>query len=823
MDSLHNGEHCIRNLALIGAFMLLVGCGGGEVSDPVDLNPVDPKPGGGSSSSSSSSSSSGGVAGNPVLEQGKKLFVKQCEVCHGPTGQGTGLARNIRENWPTVKTLIEKIDFSMPPNADDRCDLKCSKELSAYILAGYDTTGEVHPDIVFEVEKPKVSTLKALSSLPGSTSDKVYSARSAVGVPQTIEGEHFDTGGEGVSYSDTTPGNVGTQPNVRNETDVDFGIYDGVISLGWFVPDEWVEFSFYIEDDATLNVDWQVSSARDERGFKWSINGQEQSTVDVPNTGDWGAFVSISSATPHLAKGWHTIRVEILNGFNLDKLELSLASRQPIDTVDLDHEVVSKVIHRLTKTEYLNTVNTLFEGDFSEVVAEFDTDKFGEGFDRVAELLSVDKIRLKRFMSAAEKISESVMADNAKASRILSCSLNAGTVNTCGATIVRDWGFKFARRPLSSAEVDKHLVLLRSRLSADASADEAVQHWLRAMLVSMSFLHHVELEPNSTADTDTFSLSPYELVNRMSYFVWCTMPDKTLFDLAESGEIMKDDVMSQQIDRMLADSKSSCLVDTIAAQWLDLGKVESRAASVDPSQISGWNLSLADDMVEETKAFVMHLIQQNRPVAELMSASYSFMSEELAAFYDLSAPDQNGRVDLAGSERRGLLTQGSVMTLTGQGEKYIHRGIFVLKNLLCDPPPPPVNVDTSMETSDCQGCHRFIDPVGIGLESFNSVGQFSSVDEMGNAILTESAFFNGPSFSGPMEMVEILQEDERLPACVMEKFIAYAHAVAPEEFDQKAKDSAVAAWDQSGLGFRDILKTIVTSPSFKYRRLTSAE
>ena len=168
-----------------------------------------------------------------------------------------------------------------------------------------------------------------------------------------------------------------------------------------------------------------------------------------------------------------------------------------------------------------------------------------------------------------------------------------------------------------------------------------------------------------------------------------------------------------------------------------------------------------------------------------------------------------------------------MLTLTRSGEEtFIHRGIFILDNLLCSPPPPPPDnlvITGSTEQDSCQGCHKLINPPGNALNHFDEVGRYRTVDDHGMAIFVEGSFFMGPSFSNALEMIGIVSTDDKLPACVLDQFFGYSISSIPETYNAKARAEMVSSWQQRGYGFRDMLISIVNSPSFQYRRTAPSE
>ncbi|MES2663471.1 MAG: DUF1592 domain-containing protein [Pseudomonadota bacterium] len=487
----------------------------------------------------------------------------------------------------------------------------------------------------------------------------------------------------------------------------------------------------------------------------------------------------------------------------------------------------SLLMYRLNKLQYTNTLNDLFGLDFSSVTNVLIADPITEGFDNIANTIGMgmNDIRLEQYYETANNALNLVFADTIARNKIFTCQLTSTNLDTCGRTIITTWSRKIWRKPASATEVANALNYINLQVSMGNSLEESVKTWMQAMLISTRFLHHVEL--NTVNSSQPYLLNPYEVANRLSYFLWCSMPDETLFNLAESGALLNNQTLEQQVERMLITGRSNCLVDSFATHWFELNKVNDK--TILTADFPNWKDSYRSQMLNETKQFFMYLIRQNRPITELVGADYTFASDELAQYYGLTPSTAiDKRLNLINSQRRGLLTQGSILVATGSNinNEFIKRGIFTLDKLLCDaPPPPPPGIDTSgnTEASGCQGCHQYINPIGTGLNNFSSTGEIRTQNKDGSVINTSGNFYQGAAFNGSIEMINVLKQDERLPLCSAEKFFMFSHARALTEADDSHLQDIVNKWKTISptLGMRDLIKSIVTSPTFYYRQDTT--
>ena len=325
------------------------------------------------------------------------------------------------------------------------------------------------------------------------------------------------------------------------------------------------------------------------------------------------------------------------------------------------------------------------------------------------------------------------------------------------------------------------------------SFDVALAQGIRSALLAPSFLFRPE-----THGVGIRELDGYELASRLSFALWASMPDDELFDLAEAGTLNDDDVIRSQMERMIADPRFDAFLDEFATRWLKVVKLAY--ASPDPSLFSTYDSALQSAMVDETRLFIRHVIEENLPLSTLVVADFTFLNERLATHYGIEGVtgDEMRLVRLPeGTQRGGLLTQGAILTVTSQPTRTspVKRGEYLLERFLCAPPPaPPDNVealnDDTMdpdgtvvtlrerlaqhrENPECATCHDVMDPLGFALEAFDAVGAFREVDETGAPIDSLGELPDGRSFEGPRELGAFLAEDPRFAACVGEHLLGY--------------------------------------------------
>lgn len=406
----------------------------------------------------------------------------------------------------------------------------------------------------------------------------------------------------------------------------------------------------------------------------------------------------------------------------------------------------------------------------------------------------------------------------------------------CVRKIVAHFGERAWRRPLTSDEVDAKVALVEEALLQGGSVDDGIQQMVEHFLSSPHFLFRFEIDPDPFS-SEPRALSDYELASRLSYFLWSSMPDEELFELARAGELGSAVVLAEQVQRMLADSKAEALVENFAAQWLYLRGLAGH--NPDAELFPDFDEALKEAMFEETSRFFREFLSSDLPVGEMLTAEFTYVNERLATHYGLPAPaDGFERLSLAGTGRRGLLTQGSLLTVTSHPDRTspVKRGQWVLEQLLCSAPPPPPPGVEGLDGEDgpiegsirermeqhrtdpaCSSCHEAMDPIGFSLEHFDGVGAWRDVDGI-YEIDTTGQLPTGERFDGVTELAPILANDPRFTHCMTEKMLTYALGRGMEAHDEVAVDRIHDKLLARGASLRDLIVLIVQSDRFLYRR-----
>jgi mono/diheme cytochrome c family protein len=421
--------------------------------------------------------------------------------------------------------------------------------------------------------------------------------------------------------------------------------------------------------------------------------------------------------------------------------------------------------------------------------------------------------------------------------RILTCDPSTGPA--CVGSIVSRLARLAYRRPVTSTEVSRLVHFYDLAIQEDLSPEQGIQLAIQAMLVSPHFLFRIERDPNPTDPEAHHGISDLELASRLSYFIWNSMPDEQLLTLAEAGELSNRETLRVQVDRMLADDKSASLAESFAGQWLEIRALEN--VNPDPDKFPSWQPELRDAMKTETTLFFEAILKENRPMADFLDADFTFLNGLLARHYGIEGvegPDFR-RVELASSERGGILSHGSVLTVTSYPTRTspVIRGKYVLQNILgTPPPPPPPNVPALDEDSVGQGaslrdqmeahranpacatCHARMDALGFGLENYDAIGQWRTQD--GEFPVDSSGVLpSGESFETPKELRVILQQ--QLPVFarnLTEKMLTYSLGRGLEPFDRATVNQLMTRLEADDYRFQTLIHEVVQSLPFLERR-----
>jgi mono/diheme cytochrome c family protein len=420
-----------------------------------------------------------------------------------------------------------------------------------------------------------------------------------------------------------------------------------------------------------------------------------------------------------------------------------------------------------------------------------------------------------------------------------------GTESETAHEIFTRFATRAFRRPVESVEVDRLLKLYELALSRGDSFNDGIALGVQAVLVSPQFLFRLELDPPPAADGsasgDVRALTDYEVASRLSYFLWSSMPDDVLFSEAAAGRLHEPVAIAAQARRMLADGRSRAFVESFTGQWLQLRRLDE--LSPDKQLFPDYDRQLAHDMGEETERFFAAIITEDRSVLDFLDANFTFVNQRLARLYNLPGVEgtEFRRVELEPGQRGGILTHGSILTLTSNPNRTspVKRGKWVLENLLgAAAPPPPPDVPALVETkraiatdslrkrieqhrnnAQCASCHARMDPIGFGLENYNAIGAWRNEDD--GFPIDASGTLAGQKFASPAELKERLRgKSAQFTRCLAGKLLTYALGRGLESYDRVALAEVVSRTTAAGFRFSSLIEAVVESDPFLKCRTT---
>lgn len=394
------------------------------------------------------------------------------------------------------------------------------------------------------------------------------------------------------------------------------------------------------------------------------------------------------------------------------------------------------------------------------------------------------------------------------------------------------------RRPAKDEELQRLKDIIATVERRGGSRERGLRLALQAVLVSPHFLFRGEADEAPDDASRVHLVSEFELASRLSYFLWSSMPDDRLLELASSGQLRKN--LTAEVRRMLASEKARALVENFAGQWLETRRVET--VSPDPERFPSVDDKLRQAMREETEMFFAEVMREDRSIFEFLTGRFTYVNERLARHYDLPQEvigDRMRRVDLDGQQRGGVLTHGSVLMITSLPTRTspVKRGKWILEQILGqEPPDPPPNVpeleDEGREltgtlrerleqhraNASCASCHQRLDPLGFALENYDAVGRWRD-REGGTPVDPSGVLPDGRSFAGPAELKQLLAGDrDAFRRALSEKMLTYALGRGLEYYDRCAVDQIVARLQRDGDRFSSLILAVVASDPFQKRR-----
>ncbi|NKB33272.1 MAG: DUF1592 domain-containing protein [Pseudomonadales bacterium] len=438
------------------------------------------------------------------------------------------------------------------------------------------------------------------------------------------------------------------------------------------------------------------------------------------------------------------------------------------------------------------------------------------------------------------------VSDTPSRNRIFSCYPNSESEQTgCAREIISRVATEAYRRAITEEDIAGPMAFYE-RYAENSGFEIGVRTALQSILASPSFLFRLEEQPQDITPGESYRLNSIDLASRLSFFIWGTGPDDELRELANQGALANPDILETQVDRMLADPRSSNLATSFASQWLRLQ--EAGKNDPEPYLYPDFTGQLKEDMIRETQLFFANLITEDRSLLEIMTADYTFVNERLADHYGIEGIIGNEfqRVSYPDENRRGLLGHGSVLMLTSMSNRTspVLRGKWVMEVIMGNPPPPPPpdvpaleatggvepgrilttreRMEIHRENPTCNACHQFMDPIGLALDNFDVTGAWR-IREDGRDLDTSGTYYDGTDINTPMDLNEVVI---KRPIPIVRSFtanlLAYAMGRRIEYYDQLAVRKIVSDAESSNYSISAFILGVVSSDPFQKMRVSDA-
>jgi hypothetical protein len=490
-------------------------------------------------------------------------------------------------------------------------------------------------------------------------------------------------------------------------------------------------------------------------------------------------------------------------------------------------------LRRLTAREYNNTIRDLL-GDNSKPADQFPVDKEPEFLFHRAGIVSTQD--LSSVKTAAETAAATV---EAKVTTLAPCPMGTAE-DVCAKNFIADFGLRAYRRPVVQEETDRLMALYASgRGEQMLTYPGAIRLLVEGMLLSPAFLYHWELGYDApTVEGKVVRLTPYENASRLSYFIWGSLPDATLFQAAKDNKLSTPEELQAQAKRMLADNKARDTVVSFVEEWLQLDQISTRPK--DPAFYPEYNPALQAAMAAEVSSFVTNTVfDADGKFSSLLTSTNSYVDQGLATLYGVQGVQGTGMKQMAldNSQRAGLFTRAGFLSVNAGTDQSspTKRGRRVYERLLCGvlpnppnnvPPPKPASAagTTRQHAEDhdknpCTGaCHALMDPIGFGFEHYDGIGKYRTMEKNAMIDSTGSIDVDGSNhkFKDARELSLLLADSPTVARCFATQWVRYAFKRNDTEADQASVNDVVAAFGKSN-SVADLIVGVVGSRSFRYR------
>jgi len=773
---------------------------------------------------------------NPSPAAQADLLDKYCVTCHNDKLRTGGLSlqaanlNDVPKNAETWEKVIRKLHVgAMPPQGLPRPDKTALEGLTTFLETSLDRAAAAQPN-------PGRATMHRLNR-----AEYANSIRDLLGLdidatallPPDDESSGFD--------------------NIADVLRVSPSLMERYLSASWNISRLAVGNTTIVPATSTYRVRPDLSQDQHIDGLPLGTRGGIVVRHNFPVDGEYIIKVRLWRNTFDLMRGMedpHQIEMS-LDGARLrlvtagGKDDFVRMAQNPGDFgADLDQRLTVRIPVKAGEHSVSAATILRSEAEKDDLVKPFLRTTV-DGLDITGDP-SVDRL------SIEGPFGEKSPGNTASRRKIFVCRPTSGPIGgpiaendelACARTIVSALARRAYRRPVKDSDLETLLSFYQHGRNNKGGFEAGIESALQLILASPEFLFRFEPDPPDVAANELYRVDDMALASRLSFFLWSTIPDEQLLNLASQGKLKDPAILEQQVKRMLADRRSEALVDNFAEQWLFLRNLKTSAPNLDA--FPDFDDNLREAMREETKLFFSSIIHEDRNVMDLMTADYTFVNERLARHYGI--PNVYGsqfrRIKITDETRRGLLGQGSILTITSYPNRTspVQRGKWILTNVLGTPPtPPPPNVPELKENGEnakprslrermeehrsdpvCAGCHKVMDPIGFSLENFDAIGRWRTTDD-GARIDPSGTLFTGAKIDGAAALRNMLTaRPETFVGVMTEKLLTYALGRGVEYYDmptvRKIVRDAGSVAGNNDYRFSSLIMGIVKSAPFEMK------
>lgn len=761
----------------------------------------------------------------PADPSPRAVFDKYCVTCHNQRMKAGGLALDtldateVGEQAEVLESIVRKLRTgAMPPAGRPRPDKAIVQAVASSLEASLDRASLAHPN----PGRPTLHRLNrveyrnAVRDLFGLEIDQEL-------LPPDNAAYGFDNNADALSLSPALAERYLTAAATISQ--MALGRVRGSPSPETvFVPTDRNQGSRVGED-----LPWGSRGGLAVR-HEFPVDGDYHFQLRLKQSGADGGIMGLTAEPHQLDVGLDQVQVWTSTVGGPAVVEESGEARTKRVLADLQFSVPVKAGSHLLQVYFVQKTSASLE-DLFDPYARRDPYRAGNGEPGISSVT----------ITGPNASDGAATNDSPSRRRLFACRPSAPADEAgCAKTIIAT----LMRRAYRRAVTDEDLQIALARYSSGANKtgfESGLELAIRGILVSPQFLFRFESQPERAAPNNAYRISDVELASRLSFFLWSSIPDDELLNLAEQATLHEPDVLERQVKRMIADPRSAALVDNFAGQWLHIRNVPGLRPS--PELLFHFDDNLRQAFERETALFVDSIIRENRNVLELLDADYTFLNERLARHYGIPGVygERFRRVSLPpDSARRGLLGQGSILTDTSRANRTspVIRGKWILENIFgTPPPPPPPNVPDLKEEKDpakvlpmreqmaqhranpaCTSCHVQMDELGLALENFDAIGEWRDVDAAGSRIDASAKLGDGTTFTGPMELRKVLiNHSDDFLTTLTEKLLTYALGRGLEASDGSAIRQIKRDAADADYRFTALIQGIVTSMPFQMR------